>query len=135
EHGVYLDQCVYTLTGELDVSAFEQAWQILSARHSVLRTSFHWEGLDEPLQIVHKNISLPFERRDWSNLSETEQKTALEDLLKKDRARGVDITQAPLMRLMLIQTGDASWMLLWTMHHLLLDRWSTSLILSELAQT
>ena len=53
EQTVYLDQKVFELQGDLDTAAFEAAWQYLMARHAVLRTSFHWEGLEEPLQVAH----------------------------------------------------------------------------------
>ena len=37
------------------------------------------------------------------------------------------------MRLTLIRTGDESWQFVWTHHHLLLDRWAVSQVLSDLA--
>src|SRR5690349_9106757 len=129
--GVYLDQQLYELNGPLNHSAFEDAWQYLLARHPILRTSFHWEGLKEPRQVVHRRVEVPLECCDWRGLSEPEQKERLHALHQQDRARGVDLTQAPLMRLTLIRTGEQTWQWLWTLHHLLLDRWSGSQVLAE----
>src|SRR5437773_1669320 len=75
---VYLDQQAYELTGGLDTSAFKRAWEHLIDRHPVLRTSFHWEGLEEPLQVVHSGASLPFECHDWSSLSIEDKESAFE---------------------------------------------------------
>ena len=41
ETGVYCIQLGYRLRGNLNVKAFEQAWQQVVARHTVLRTAFH----------------------------------------------------------------------------------------------
>jgi amino acid adenylation domain-containing protein len=51
--------------------------------------------------------------------------------LDEDRLRGFDLTQAPLMRLTLIQVADASAILVWSFHHLILDRWSVDLVQQE----
>jgi Condensation domain len=48
-------QSSYTLSGPLDSEAFQRAWAELFRRQTVLRTSFHWGGLDEPLQVVHRS--------------------------------------------------------------------------------
>src|SRR6202041_1517339 len=40
EHAVYLDHTSYALPADLDLAAFERAWQVLIERHSILRTSF-----------------------------------------------------------------------------------------------
>ena len=132
EPGVYLEQIVRTLEGDLDAHAFEKAWQHLVERHSVLRSSFHWEGLDEPLQVVHTAAQIPIEYRDWRSLSESEQQLEQQELFAEDRQRGIDLTQAPLMRLTVARTGANKWLLLWSIHGLLVDRWSFAQLLSEL---
>ena len=39
DSGVYFEQTVCTLRGDLDASAFEQAWQATVERYAILRTS------------------------------------------------------------------------------------------------
>src|SRR5438045_3372266 len=77
ERGMYLDRLVYVLDGDIRVSAFKSAWQHLIDRHSILRTSFHWEELDEPVQVVHGSAEAPLETYDWSDLSGEEQAARL----------------------------------------------------------
>jgi hypothetical protein len=55
----------------------------------------------------------------------------LNEWLAEDRARGFDPSRAPLMRHALIRLGDDSWRFVWSFHHLLLDGWSTALLLKE----
>ncbi|HLK57997.1 MAG TPA: amino acid adenylation domain-containing protein, partial [Chthonomonadaceae bacterium] len=129
---VYQDQHVFELEGNLNITAFERAWQHLIARHAVLRTSFHWEGLEEPLQVVHATADLPIERLDWREMAAEEQETAFTALMARDHACRIDLSQPPLMRVMLVRTAPATWRILWTIHHLLVDRWSCAQIIAEL---
>jgi len=52
--GLYFIQFSYTVRGHLNLVAFERAWQQVAARHTILRTSFYWEEIDKPLQVVHR---------------------------------------------------------------------------------
>src|SRR5215472_15501602 len=85
-----------------DQAALEHAWQTVIAQHPALRTSFVWQGLDTPLQIVWERVDLPVQVLDWSDLSSQQQQTDLEAFLQADRREGFALEQAPLMRLTLI---------------------------------
>jgi hypothetical protein len=129
--GVYVVQLSCVLHGDLNISAFERAWQRVVDRHPILRTAFHWEELEKPLQVVHRRVSLPLEQQDWRGLSAVEQQQRLAEYQKADRTRGFDLTQAPLLRLALFQVAEDSYHFVWSYHHLLLDGWSLPLILKE----
>src|SRR5512136_2939487 len=73
--GVYVEQLSCTLQGDLNVRAFKHAWQQVVNRHPVFRTSLMWENLDKPVQIVHRNVEIPWRYQDWQTLTaETRQK-------------------------------------------------------------
>src|SRR6185295_3719139 len=129
--GVYFDQYAIKLRGQLDRRAFESAWRQTIARHDVLRTSFHWEKVEKPLQVVHRDVNLPIDHHDWRELPAAEQDKRLQDFLNSDRSRGFDLTQAPLMRLALIQTGDDCFNFTWSNHHILIDGWSRATLFHE----
>jgi amino acid adenylation domain-containing protein/non-ribosomal peptide synthase protein (TIGR01720 family) len=128
---MYFHQIAYTLQGDLDLLAFQNAWQRVVDRHPVLRTSFHWENLDKPRQVVHRRASLPLEQLDWHGLDPTEQEGRLQAYLQADQQRGFVLTQPPLVRLALIRTGDDTYEYIWSQHHILWDGWSGPLILKE----
>ena len=128
---VYFEQSSFTLRGYLNTSAFERAWQLVTDRHTILRTSFFWEGVDEPLQVVHRKAKLPIDHQDWRSFSADEQEKRLEVYLQEDRAYGFNFSQAPLMRLALIRLADDLYQFIWSQHHLLLDGWSLPLLLKE----
>ncbi|MGG6293704.1 amino acid adenylation domain-containing protein [Leptolyngbya sp. AN02str] len=128
----YFDQNSVTLQGPLDVEAFKQAWQQAIASHPILRTSFHWEKLKKPVQVVHHQVPLPWQEEDWRDRTEAEQQHQLDSLLTCDRQQGFDFTQPPLLRLRLIRLADEKYQFIFSKHHILLDGWSRMLVLKEI---
>ncbi|HEV2755336.1 MAG TPA: amino acid adenylation domain-containing protein, partial [Actinomycetota bacterium] len=128
---IYFQQLTFTLTGNLDVDAFERAWRETCAGHDALRSAVLWEGLKVPLQVVRRDVALPLEVHDRRDLDEDAQREHLEAYLAADRARGFDLGAAPLMRMALVRTGSQSWVLSWSFHHSLLDGWSVALVRAE----
>jgi amino acid adenylation domain-containing protein len=129
--GVYVEQISCLIDGSLDVGEFKAAWQDVLARHTALRMAFLWDGLDAPLQVVRQHAAPAWKVEDWSGYSETLKKVALDAWLAEDRRTGLDLTQAPLMHMLLIRLGDRRHRFVWTCHHLLADGWSTAIVLHE----
>ncbi|HWG91861.1 MAG TPA: amino acid adenylation domain-containing protein, partial [Candidatus Thermoplasmatota archaeon] len=127
----YLQQVRFLLTGPLDAARFREAWEGAVARHAILRTSFVWEKVPAPLQMVRSRVPLPLDVLDWSGEDREEQQRCLETFLEADRDRGLDLAAAPLQRLTLLRLGPREHCLVWTHHHILLDGWSTALLLQE----
>jgi amino acid adenylation domain-containing protein/non-ribosomal peptide synthase protein (TIGR01720 family) len=125
----YFEQLTCTITGDLDPAAFRRAWQRLVDRHAILRTTFLWEGLDEPHQAVHRSVPLPWHEEDWS--SEPDPEGRLRAFATADRARGFDLARGPLLRAALLRTGAREHRFVWSAHHLLLDGWSLSPLFGE----
>ena len=131
ESKAYVEQFSYELEGQLNLAAFEQAWQQVLSRHSALRTAFVWENIEQPHQIVCKKAKLPWHYHDWRKLTPDRQEDKLEDLLIRDRTTGFSLSRVPLMRLHLIHLTEDKYQLIWSYHHLILDGWSLSLLLKE----
>src|SRR6185436_9460836 len=131
ESGIYVNQVTCTLPADVDSRLFQRAWERLIQRHGVLRTAFLWDGLDEPLQVVRKQVSLPWQDLDWRGLPAEEQERRCEALRQSDRYAPLSLSRAPLMRFSLIRL-DREPGFIWTSHHLLLDGWSLPLLVREL---
>ncbi|GAB1537692.1 hypothetical protein NUACC21_03430 [Scytonema sp. NUACC21] len=131
ESGVYCQQFNCTFTGSLDVEAFGTAWQQVVARHAILRTAFTWEHSDVPLQVVYRQMKLPLEIHSWLGLSPQEQQQQLANFIEQDQHKGFQLTEAPLMRLTLIQMSENVYQFVWSYHHILLDGWSLPLVFKE----
>ncbi|WP_392534068.1 amino acid adenylation domain-containing protein [Nostoc sp. C117] len=132
ESEVYFEQLVCILQGELNFTGFVQAWEQVVARHPILRSSFYWEEIEKPLQMVSKQVDLPWEQLDWRNFTSDEQQQHLEDFLKCDRQKGFDLAQPPLMRFTVIHLEEYTYQFIWSHHHILFDGWSMQIILKEL---
>ncbi|NWD92758.1 condensation domain-containing protein, partial [Pseudomonas sp. K5002] len=63
--GEYINQLRVDVQG-LDPERFRAAWQATVDAQDILRSGFVWQGeLAQPLQIVHKQVQLPFATLDW----------------------------------------------------------------------
>jgi len=119
---IYFEQITCTLRGDLDAEAFRRAWQRLVDRHGVLRTSFLWEGLDEPLQMVRRGVEMPWAEEDWRGTADPDSRLAA--FAAADRRDPFDLRRAPLMRAALLRTDEREHRFVWSFHHLLVDGWS-----------
>ena len=95
------------------------------------RQGFYWEGVEEPVQYVLREVGLPWHEEDWRELSEEEQNRKLEQYVKKDRSLSFDLSYPPLMRVSLIRKTDDIYIMLWSQHHLLTDGWCLPIMLNE----
>ncbi len=132
ESGAYFNQIVCDFTRGLDVDAFRRSWQQVIARHALLRTSFAWQDLADPLQLVHRRAELPIDWQDWRERPAPTQRAAYRDYLTADRERGFDLPRAPLMRLRVMRLDEQRYRMIWSLHHLVLDGWCRVLMILEL---
>ncbi len=130
EGGDYVNQMRVDVEG-LDVDRFRCAWQDAVDAHDVLRAAF-FSDLAQPLQIIRRQMPLPFVVLDWRGLADLEER--VDGWADSDRARGFDLAGEPLLRLAVIRTGERRHHLIYTCHHILLDGWSNSRLLGEVLQ-
>lgn len=123
-----------TLTGPLDPHQFRQAWEHVVARHPVLRSAPAWEGLKKPVQVVRRDVALPWTELDWRELSADERNQRRAELLQTSRQQPIDLARPPLMRLSLVRLAPEEWLFIWNCHHLIVDGWSLSIVLGEVFQ-
>src|SRR5215212_5249340 len=84
DSAVYMEQLSWTFEGALDVDAFRQAWQGVVNRHAILRTGFVWKGLEAPVQVVFRQVDLPFREEDWRDLDAAEQLARVDQLRQEE---------------------------------------------------
>jgi amino acid adenylation domain-containing protein/non-ribosomal peptide synthase protein (TIGR01720 family) len=119
----YFNQARLRLTNVSDPRALGEAWQRVVDRTPVLRTRIVWDGVDQPVQVVEREVTLPISYADVTD-----------EVVAADAVAGMDLATAPLMRLTIGQVSDNEVDLLWTSHHLLLDGWSTAQVFDQVIE-
>jgi amino acid adenylation domain-containing protein len=132
EPGLYVVHHAFSLRGGgIDVRAFERAWQQAIDHHTALRTSFLWEGLNEPVQVVHKRAKIHVEQEDLRGLSKSEQDEKFQSCIQSIRRQGFDLSAPPHTRLILLQIAEDAYYLIYAFHLMLQDGWSYSPIMKD----
>ncbi|WPO69658.1 non-ribosomal peptide synthetase [Streptomyces sp. KN37] len=129
---VYAVQLVVELTGDLSVPSLKQAAQALLARHPGLRAAFRYEGLSRPVQLIPRQVPLPWSEYDLTDVPEAERDRRLEELLRADRYERFDLATPPLVRFLCIRVAQDRHVFVMSNHHLLLDGWSLPIVLRDL---
>lgn len=119
-----------TLQGPLDVDAFKSAWQQVADRHPALRTTFAHRD-DEIVQVVSSRMELAWIEADWAAMSSTDQQKALGDFLREDEQKGAPTSGEALVRCALFRCEEDIHCFVVSLHHLLTDGWSFTVLLQE----
>ncbi|WP_405806925.1 non-ribosomal peptide synthase/polyketide synthase [Streptomyces sp. NBC_01187] len=128
----YTVQLSLELVGPMDRRALRDAAESVLRRHSNLRAAFWLDGVEQPVQVVPAATTLPWREVDLRHLGDDEQRAELTRLLAAERSQRFDPAVPPLLRFVLIRLGERAHLLALTHHHLLLDGWSTPVILRDL---
>lgn len=127
----HFEQSFYHISGRLNVSIFEEAWNEVVRRHDILRTIFVHKDVPQPLQIVLKKRRISVCFKDIRSLSLEEQEAYCLEYRKKDWQQPFDLARDVLMRFALFQLDKESFNVVWSFHHILMDGWSGSVIHDE----
>ena len=129
--GTDLEQFLVRSTAPIERPTLERALTCVIAHHPILRTSFHWQDLDDPMQVVHETATMVVVDRDLTGLDAGTVALKLQSAVEEDRAEGMDLDVAPAMRCTLLHHDEGSAMLL-SFHHILLDGRSAWFVLKEI---
>ncbi|MFK3775625.1 amino acid adenylation domain-containing protein [Pseudomonas sp. NPDC089406] len=126
--GEYINQLAFDLDA-LEPAHLRAAWQQLIARHPILRSGFAWDGLEQPLQLVYRQVPELWQEHDWRGQECSSE--ALDAFASQQRAQPFDFAQPALQRVALLRLANGRHRLVWTYHHLLLDGWSSARLIEE----
>ena len=129
DEGFLMVQC--NIEGNLDLDTFKKAWKAVTARHEIMRTSVHWKKVKQPVLLVQPEKEIEWSFIDWSHKNKKTQDLDLEDYKKDCKKTGATLDKNPLSKITLIQKTTSSYYFLWECHHLLLDGWSSTIIIRD----
>ena len=113
-----------TLNGTIDTALLRNSWDATVQQYQALRSTVHWNDIKAPIQVIHKRIDSAM------YLLERNTSEALSEYQLHDASTQIELTQAPSFR-MAIQCATANTCeVVWSMSHVLLDGWSSTVIIN-----
>jgi amino acid adenylation domain-containing protein len=110
----YVLQARFAFPTQAELDAFAAALDQVIARHDILRTSIHWQGLEEPVQVVWRTVP------------------AVGAAVRGDeRSSTLDLNKAPLIRL-LPSHGEGRVEATLLIHHIILDHAAVEQLVAEI---
>ncbi len=113
---LYNVKIVIRLNFEVNKERFEQAWNYVVKKNSMLRSVFRWKGMKEPVQIIMKDYPLDICYKDT-------------EILEEESEKSINLEERPFF-VELVHTTESYYMIL-KYHHILFDGWGLSIIIQE----
>nr|UXB95008.1 non ribosomal peptide synthetase [Pseudomonas syringae] len=129
EGDAYLVRSMIEFDDRARLDAFLEGLQTVIDRHDIMRSSVHWIGQPQAVQVVHRQAQLPVH-----TLTLTQDEDALSQLdrLTDPRHLRLDLQQAPLMRACIARDPHSEcWLLALMDHHMISDHVTQEIVLEE----
>lgn len=118
------------LAGELEIPVLGRALAEVARRHETLRSSFVEAGGEPEVRISPPQpVLLPLV--DLSGLPEAVGRRLAEELTRAEARRGFDLAVGPLLRVLLLKLDRREHKAVLTLHHVIADGWSMSVLVHE----
>lgn len=124
-------QGVFTLRGDVDVVALQQAFKDIIKRHTILSYNYKSTADAQPCQYFNGHLAFSLQQIDLC--TQADQQQLLQKMIVEDYNQSFDLTSQLMLRASLIKIADHHYQLLVTVHHIVADGWSIGLICRELA--
>lgn len=113
------------IAGDLDVALLHDCATAILVRHPNLRAAFFQGDLPRPVQVIPEKVAVLWEHEHCSD-DEFEEREV------RERRRRFDLARGPAVRFLLLESPRRRWRLVISAHHIAIDGWSLSLLVSEL---
>lgn len=128
---VYNISKVHRLRGYLEVNALTQSLNEIIRRHAVLRTTF-FSASERPIQVIAPSVHLDVPVLDLRELPVQDRKTEGSRIATAQAQKPFDLLHGPLIRVVLLQMDDEEWLIFLSLHQIVCDGQSVSLLYREL---
>lgn len=118
------------LRGRLDLDALQRTLTEIHRRHEVLRTTFATVD-GQPVQVISPASTVTLPLVDLSGVPESRRRVEAERLAAVEGMVPFDLARGPMLRSTVLRLGEEDHVVLWTMHHIVSDGWSTGVLVRE----
>jgi aspartate racemase len=127
----YNESSALHLKFEVKPAVLQKALNEIARRHEALRTTFITVR-GELVQAIAPQFTVPMVETDLSGLEPAERKAEARRIAAEDAQSPFDLALGPLIRTTLLRLGKQEFIFLLTMHHIIFDGWSFTILLREL---
>jgi tyrocidine synthetase-3 len=126
----YIIPYTYKFTGTLNRDIFQKSIDILFQRHHIVFSKIKEVNGEPYCDIVPSKVDISF--MDYSALPENERSEKVFEIINADTRKVFDLQNGPLYRMYLIKTGNDEYYFRLSIHHIIFDGWSWSVLAKEL---
>ena len=131
DSGIETGQVIGSLTEEVSVPLFEQAWRRVAVRHDMLRATLCHKNQPQAMLRISGSVDLTFDCKDWRQIPPERQREEFAAFCEQDCRRGFGPDGALATRVMLIQFDAHEFKFVWTFQSALHDGTSLKIILRD----
>ncbi|MCA1634319.1 MAG: condensation domain-containing protein, partial [Acidobacteria bacterium] len=128
---IYSRPTAVSLSGALDVDALSYALNEIIRRHEVLRTVYVTEE-GRPRQVIKEPEPMQL-RVESLNLPAHQQQAEIKRRFREEDIEPFDLERGPVVRARLLRLSAEEHVLVFTVHHIASDGWSTGVMIREVA--
>jgi amino acid adenylation domain-containing protein len=129
---LYNEPSALRLRGTLNVTALVQSLNEIVRRHEVLRTTFNLVE-EQPQQIIAPLLILEVPIVNLQSLPLQVQEDEVKRIATEEAQQPFNLKTGPLLRATLLQLDTQEYVLLLTIHHIICDLWSATVLMREIA--
>ena len=129
----YIIPAALRISGQLDVPALHNTFNLIVGRHESLRTSFSIID-SQPVQVIAPSSHHALDITDLSDLEPTERERRATEITYDLAHKPFDLRRDALLRTTLLKMGELDHVLIVTMHHIVSDGWSMGVMIREVAE-
>ncbi|RMD89983.1 MAG: amino acid adenylation domain-containing protein [Calditrichaeota bacterium] len=131
ESPVYNIPAGVRLHGQLNIEILEKSLNEIVRRHEILRTTFV-RTEKGPVQIINPKLTLKVSVIDLLKMNEAEREAQALKLANIEAQKPFDLAKGPLLRATIFHIHDEDYIFLITMHHIISEVWSLTILFKEL---
>ena len=125
----YNELFMLDLEGDLDLTHFNEAIQIVTARHQALHVRFDEMG---EYQTTTRPAIIDIPLLDLTMMSELEQQAKIKEVWEADARQPFDLANGPLIFGKIFKLSEEKHVFLSASHHIVFDGWSAGVYLEEI---
>ncbi|NJM67005.1 MAG: amino acid adenylation domain-containing protein [Acaryochloris sp. RU_4_1] len=122
--------CTLRIKGVLRLEILKRCFVEIQQRHEILRTHFT-QTSQQPLQVIEPGVIATLPMIELQHLPPAAQEAEIHRLAQEESQKSFDLEQGPLFRLTVLRLDTADHVLLFTLHHIISDAWSSGILIQE----